>query len=226
MILRDRVAIESLSEFLRYLAAHEQDETGLPALTDLSHELGLSVASLREQLEVARALGLVDVRPRTGIRRLPYSFLPAVRQSLGYAMARKEDSFGAFADLRKHVEAAYWYEAVKKLTDEDRARLQSLMARAWTKLKGSPVQIPHDEHKQLHLTIYGRLDNPFVSGILEAYWEAYEAIGLNVFTDYKYLQEVWQYHQQMVDAICTENYEAGYKALLDHTDLIYHRPAL
>ena len=56
--------------------------------------------------------------------------------------------------------------------------------------------------------------------------EAYEAIGLNVFTDYKYLQGVWQYHQQMVDAICTQNYEAGYKALLEHTDLIYHRPEI
>ncbi len=223
MILRDRLAVESLSEFLRYLAAHEQDGNGLPALADLSRELGISVASLREQLEVARALGLVDVRPRTGIRRLPYSFLPAVRQSVSYAMALDENSFGSFADLRKHVEAAYWHEAVKKLTDEDQSLLQSLMARAWNKLNGSPVQIPHDEHKQLHLTIYGRLNNPFVSGILEAYWEAYEAIGLNVFTDYKYLQEVWQYHQQMVDAICSKDYDAGYRALLEHTDLIYHR---
>lgn len=224
MILRDRVATENLSEFLRYLAAHQQDETGLPALTDLSRELGISVASLREQLEVARALGLVDVRPRTGIRRLPYSFLPAVRQSLGYTMALDETSFEAFADLRKHVEAAYWHEAVKQLTAEDHAHLQSLMERAWNKLNGPSIQIPHDEHKQFHLTIYKRLNNPFVSGILEAYWEAYEAIGLNVFTDYKYLQEVWRYHQQMVDAICRKDYETGYKALLDHTDLIYHRP--
>jgi DNA-binding FadR family transcriptional regulator len=167
----------------------------------------------------------VDVRPRTGIRRLPYAFLPAVRQSLGYAMALDEDSFEAFADLRKHVEASYWHEAVKQLTADDQARLQSLMERAWSKLNGSPVQIPHDEHKQLHLAIYARLNNPFVSGILEAYWGAYEAVGLNVFTDYKYLQEVWRYHQQMVDAICCKDYEAGYKALLDHTDLIYQRPA-
>src|SRR5258705_13461067 len=141
MNVRDRIAPESLSEFLRYLAAHQQDETSLPALTDLSRELGISVASLREQLEVARALGLVDVRPRTGIRRLPYSFLPAVRQSLGYAMALDENSFGAFADLRKHVEAAYWHEAVKKLTADDQSRLRSLMERAWSKLNGSPVQI-------------------------------------------------------------------------------------
>ena len=224
MILRDRIAPESLSEFLRYLAAHQQDETGLPALTNLSRELGISVASLREQLEVARALGLVEVRPRTGIRRLPYSFLPAVRQSLGYAMSLDENSFEAFADLRKHVESAYWREAAQQLTADDRSDLQSLMERAWNKLNGVSIQIPHEEHKQLHLTIYGRLNNPFVSGILEAYWQAYEAIGLNIFTDYKYLQEVWQYHQQMVDAICAKDYEAGYRALLDHTDLIYRRP--
>lgn len=224
-MLRDRISTESLSEFLRYLAAHQQDETGLPALADLSRQLGISVASLREQLEVARALGFVEVRPRTGIRRLPYSFLPSVRQSLGYAMSLDEKNFEAFADLRKNVEAVYWHEAVQQLTDEDCSYLQTLMERAWNKLNGAAIQIPHDEHKQLHLTIYKRLNNPFVSGILEAYWEAYEAIGLNVFTDYQYLQEVWRYHQVMVDSVCARDYEAGYRALLDHTDLLYHRPA-
>ncbi len=220
-------SLENLSEFMRYLAAHPAEEN-LPALTSLSTELGVSVASLREQLEVARALGLVDVRPRTGIRRLPYTFLPAVRKSLGYGMALDEANFQLFADLRKHVEAAYWHEAVGKLTEEDHARLQSLIERAWTKLDGRPVQIPHDEHKQLHLTIYCRLGNPFVSGILEAYWEAYEAIGLNVFTDYAYLREVWDYHQRMVDSICSGNYEPGYQALIEHADLLAdlldHRP--
>lgn len=225
MILRDRVTTESLSEFLRYLAAHQQEESGLPALTDLSRELGISVASLREQLEVARALGLVEVRPRTGIRRLPYSFLPAVRQSLAYAMSLDPSNFEAFADLRKNVEAAYWKEAAQKLTSADYDKLKALLENAWRKLNGASIQIPHEEHKQLHLMIYSRLDNPFVRGILEAYWEAYEAIGLNVFTDYNYLQEVWRYHQRMVDAICEQNYEAGYQVMLDHTDLLYHRPA-
>ena len=56
-------------------------------------------------------------------------------------MALDENSFGAFADLRKHVEAAYWHEAVKKLTADDQSRLRSLMERAWSKLNGSPVQI-------------------------------------------------------------------------------------
>ncbi|NCP88260.1 MAG: hypothetical protein CO094_09725 [Anaerolineae bacterium CG_4_9_14_3_um_filter_57_17] len=218
-MLRERIP-DSLSEFVRYLAAHPEAEASLPALTELSQELGISVAGLREQLEVARALGLVDVRPRTGIKRLPYTFLPAVRLSLGYAMALDPNQFQAFADLRKHVEMAYWHEAAAKLTDEDRSQLKSLLQKAWSKLDGRPVQIPHEEHKQLHLLIYSRLENSFVSGILEAYWDAYEAIGLNVFTDYNHLRGVWQYHQQMVDAICSGDFDAGYRALIEHADML------
>ena len=54
MMLKERIPPE-LSEFLRYLATHEEVEHGLPTLKNLSVELGVSVASLREQLEVARA---------------------------------------------------------------------------------------------------------------------------------------------------------------------------
>jgi DNA-binding FadR family transcriptional regulator len=214
-----------LSEFMRYLAAQQVNGSGaLPSLNQLSNELGISVSALREQLEVARALGFVEVRPHTGTRRLEYQFLPALRQTVGYAMALDVGYFEQFADLRKHIESAYWFEAVQLLTNEDHERLKNIITRAWSRLRGSPVQIPHEEHKQLHLTIFSRLENPFVHDLLKAYWEAYEAVGLNLYTDYNYLQEVWRYHQSMVDSICAGDFEAGYRALLDHTDLIHHRP--
>jgi len=223
MIIRERVAPD-LSEFLRYLAVHEEAENKLPSLSDLSRELGVSVASLREQLEVARALGLVEVRPRLGTRRRAYSFTPAVRQSLRYALALNDEHFRKYSELRNHVEFAFWYEAVKKLTSEDKAQLRTIVARAWEKLRRAQIQVPHEEHRNLHLLVYSRLENPFVTGILEAYWDAYESVGLNVFTGgYDYLQEVWKYHERMVEAICNGNFEAGYEALVKHTDLLYHR---
>jgi DNA-binding FadR family transcriptional regulator len=223
MITRERISPD-LSEFLRYLALHEEAQNKLPSLSDLSRELGLSVASLREQLEVARALGLVEVRPRLGTRRRAYSFTPAVRQSLRYALALNDEHFRKYSELRNHVEFAFWYEAVEKLTSDDKAELRMIIARAWEKLSRAQIQVPHEEHRNLHLLVYSRLDNPFVTGILEAYWDAYESVGLNVFTGgYDYLQEVWQYHEQMVEAICNGNFEAGYEALVKHTDLLYHR---
>ncbi len=192
----------------------------MPSLSQLSGELGISVASLREQLEVAKALGLVEIRPRTGIRRLPYSFFPAVRQSLFCGMKLDRANFTRFADLRIHIEEAYWEEAVRKLTAEDLERLQSLLASAWEKLHGEPIQIPHAEHRELHLSIYRRLENPFVLGLLEAYWDAYESVGLNLYADYRYLEQVWTYHQLMVDSIVAGDYSAGYQALVEHQHLL------
>jgi DNA-binding FadR family transcriptional regulator len=224
-MLSERITSEALSEFMRYLAHHE-DGNGqrLPALNELSRELGVSIASLREQLEVARALGLVEVRPRTGTKRLPYSFTPAVRQSLRYALILSNENFRKYSELRNHIEGVYWFEAVQLLTEDDKRELQNLLLHAQEKLNGNPIQIPHEEHRKLHLVIYQRLENPFVTGLLEAYWDAYEAVGLNVFTGgLSYLEEVWGYHAQMIEAICNNDYEAGYQALIQHTDLLYHR---
>lgn len=223
-MLSERIS-PNISEFLRYLASHPEADDKLPSLNDLSRELNISLASLREQLEVARALGFVEVRQKTGTRRLTYSFTPAIRQSLGYALALNADHFRKFAEMRNHLEAAYWHEAVKLLTEEDKAGLNLLITRAWEKLGGTPVQVPHEEHRKLHLSIFKKLDNPFVIGVLEAYWEAYEAVGLNVFAgSYEYLQEVWRYHQVMVESIGNGKFEVGYEALVRHTDLLYHRP--
>ncbi|MEN8172581.1 MAG: FCD domain-containing protein, partial [Chloroflexota bacterium] len=203
---------------------HNPDQTQLPSMNTLSDELDLSVARLREQIEVAKALGYIDVRPRTGIRRLPYTFTPAVWQSLSYALVISGGAFEAFSDLRRNVEMAYWEQAASLLEKEDHSILNALMQSAWDKLKGTPIRIPHKEHRELHLMIFSRLENPFVFGILEAYWEAYEAIGLGVYADYDYLKDVWNYHQKMVDAICAGDFAAGYEALIEHVDLLYHRP--
>jgi len=222
-MLREKNRSVQLSEFLRYLATQAKDDDRLPALAELSHELGVSVASLREQLEVARALGVVEVRPKTGIRKQRYSFSPAVRQSLYYAALDDIKYFNQFSEYRSHIETAYWYEAVSLLTTEDHDRLSHLVKSAQEKLSGVPVQIPHYEHRELHLSIFRRLNNPFVMGTLEAYWDLYEATGLDVYTDLRYLNQVWQYHQKMVDALRVGNFASGFEALKEHFDLIYQR---
>lgn len=213
-----------LSEFLHYLANNNCDGERLPALPEIGKQLKMSTATLREQLEVARSLGLVDVKPRTGIRRLPYRFTPAVLSSLSYATAIDNGNyFRYFSDFRNHIESAYWFQAVSLLSEQDFDHLRSLITQAFEKLNGNPIQIPHLEHRELHLSIYRRLNNPFVLGILEAYWETYEAVGLNLYTDLSYLHKVWAYHHQMVEAICTRQAETGYQALIAHTDLLFER---
>ena len=217
--------LKNLSGFLKYLASLKNDDgERIPALDELSKDLGINRASLREQVAVARALGLVAVKPRTGTRRLAYTFTPALQQSLGYAILQDRASFEKYSNLRTHVESAYFCEAVQALSPEDIQQLEILVYHAWEKLRGDPAQIPHQEHRDMHLLMYKRLDNIFVTGILEAYWAAYEAIELNIFTDYKYLTKVWQYHSDIVQAIKAGDFNAAHKRLLEHTELISARP--
>ena len=168
-MMRPNNLTNQLSRFLAYLAgkAANGDES-LPSLNDLSEELDMSVSTLREELQVARAMGLVEVKPRTGIKCLPYHFTPAVLKSLAYAVSVEKQNFRQFSDLRSHIEASYWYQAVSSLLPDDIQALNKIIKLANKKLNADPIQIPHDEHRQLHLTIYSRLENPFVQGILES----------------------------------------------------------
>ena len=217
-------ARESKFDFLQYLVEQSVEwgkvSDSVPSLKELSRQYGVSITSLREQLSVARAFGFVEARPHVGIRRLPYSFTPAIQTSLSYAIALDRRYFDYFSDLRRHIEANYWFEAVSRLTDEDKDELQKLVNRAWEKLEGNPIRRPHIEHRELHIIIYGRLENPFVSGILEAYWDAYEKVGLSRYTDLEYLKNVWRYHKEIVGAICSGDFDGGYQLLLEHMELI------
>jgi DNA-binding FadR family transcriptional regulator len=209
------------SDLFRYLIDRSLVEGDrLPALTELSDELEVSVSKLREQLELARHLGIVSVRPRLGIRREKYDFHPAVSTSMLFGLTTGEASFEQASELRKTIETSMWSEAVLRLNDEDKVELDNIIKKAWSKLRGHPIHIPNGEHRSLHLKIFSRLDNPFVQGILKAYWDAYEAIELTRFADYQYWLDVWTYHEQIVTAICTEDFENGRNILLEHFELL------
>ncbi len=214
---------EQLITLYSYLCQQAAEKGKIPSITEMSDELSISVATLREQLEVTRALGIIESRPRKGIRLLPYSFKPAVVQSVSYAVAVDDSNFQHYSDLRIQIENAYWYRAVSLLEEQDHKVLVDILDKADKKLTGDPVQIPHLEHRNLHLTIYKRLANPFVTGILEAYWDLYESIGLAVYTDLNYLSRVWSYHRRMVDSITSGEYWLGQKVLMEHMDLLYKR---
>lgn len=209
------------SEFLRYLLKQGcTPGTRLPSLGEISNEIGISTGKLREQFEVARVLGLVEASPRRGIRCLPYNFTPAVRLGLMAALALDAGAFRAYSTLRIHLETAFWNEAVALLADEDKVELRRLVEAAQAKLNTERIQIPYPEHRAFHLAIYRRLENPFVLGLLEAYWDAYEAVELNTYADYAYLQEVWSYHERIADALLAGDPELGKELLVQHMQLI------
>ena len=212
------------SDFIRYLLIHGcKPGTRLPSLSQISDELEISVGKLREQMEVARVLGLIEARPRRGIECNEYRFHPAVFQSLIFALSLDRSLFSAYSTLRCQLEIAFWEEAVQTLIETDKVELVQLVASAWTKLQQERIEIPHAEHRAFHLTIFRRLDNPFVLGLLEAYWDAYEAVDLNTYADYSYLTAVWQYHAEIANAIAVDNFAEAKRLHQAHMQLLNTR---
>ena len=161
------------SDFLNYIIRQGyQPGDRLPSIQDLTADtrLDMSANKVREQLEVARQMGWVEVRSKRGTRVKDYAFTPAVRLSALYAMACGE-RFEDFASLRNHVESAYWNEACALLTETDLNIMQGCIDSANQKLDSPPIHIPNPEHRLFHLTVFKNLDNTFVLGILEAYWD-------------------------------------------------------
>jgi DNA-binding FadR family transcriptional regulator len=212
------------SDLLRYIVEHQvQPGERLPTINELGDELGVSVSKIREELEVARALGMVQVKPRTGTLVQEFNFGPAATLSVLYALGLNRAYFRDFSRLRNNVELSFWHDAVSHLTVEDIAFLRQLVARAHDKLNHHPIEVPFDEHRDLHLTFFKRLENPFVQGLLEAYWAAYKAFGLELYAELSYHHEVWDYHERMVECVAQKDFDGGLQALKDHMALLRHR---
>jgi DNA-binding FadR family transcriptional regulator len=167
----------------------------------------------------------VEASPRRGIVRTEYSFLPAVRLSLLAALAINPAHFDAFSGLRAHLETAYWDEAVALLTEEDlRHAARAGGGGAWQKLSEPRIQIPYQEHRELHLTIYRRLDNPFVVGLLEAYWDCVRSGRVEHIRRLRLsARSMALSRADRGDAICRGEVAEGKRLLIEHMQLLSAR---
>ncbi|PJF41384.1 MAG: FadR family transcriptional regulator [Chloroflexi bacterium] len=216
-------------DLLNYIIANElRPGDRIPAISELTDpkHLGISTSKVREQLEVARALGMVEVRSKIGTRLKEYDFACGVRLSLLYAVGLDFKNFEMFTALRNHIEVAFWNEACELLTDVEKAEMRQAVEAAREKLTASRIRIPNIEHRTFHLTVFKQLDNPFVTGLLKAYWDAYNAVELNRYADYSYLTEVWDYHEQILDEICIGDYDTAKATFIKHTQLLRHQPIM
>lgn len=206
------------------LQAVEGDElTKLPPIGDLARALKVSRGKLREELIAAQACGVIEMRPGDGTYVRPFDFYTAIRTPILYSIACDRANFDRFYRLRGRLEIAFWDEAVPGLGQEDYRQLYRILERAERKLKSAPVEIPHQEHRTLHLTLFGRLDNEFVLGLLRAYWDGYEAAGLHRYFDLGYFERMWSWHRAMVDAIVASQYARGKEILIQHFTLLDNR---
>ncbi len=205
------------------LTGRGDDRVKLPPMGDLAKELGVSRGKVREELIAAQAYGVVEMRPGDGTYVNAFDFHAAIRPAVVYSIACDAESFNHFRKLRAHLEVAFWDEATRALDEADHAQLEQIVERAQRKLESKPIQIPHEEHRELHLHIFSKLGNPFVEGLLKAYWDAYEAVELHLYFDISYYEKMWTSHRALVDALKLNQLRKGKEVLARHFTILESR---
>ena len=90
------------SKFLHYLIENNiQPGENLPPINNIAKELEMSPGKVRENLEVARQLGFVSVKPRVGIVRQPLRFAPSILQTMLFGLGTGEVEFSQLSQLRQ-----------------------------------------------------------------------------------------------------------------------------
>jgi DNA-binding FadR family transcriptional regulator len=201
----------------------EGEEVKLPPMDELAAEMGISRGKLREEMVVAQAYGAVEMRPGDGTYVRPFDFYTAIRTLVLYGIAYDWKNFDHLYRLRVQLEITFWQEAVQNLTPGDHEELQRILEQSEQKLKGVPVEIPHKGHRDFHLLIFRRLDNKFVQGLLRAYWDAYEAVGLHRYFDLSYYEKMWSSHRAIAETIMAGQYGKGQEILAQHFTLLENR---
>ena len=118
--MKQNIFSEKQAIFIDYLLKYSlEKKVNLPSINQIGKDLGLSTPCIREQIELARNLGLIQIQPRRGITILPYKFTPAVAKSLYYAIKSNSDYFNQFSLLRNQLEKSFFTEAVNLLNKKD-----------------------------------------------------------------------------------------------------------
>jgi DNA-binding FadR family transcriptional regulator len=205
------------------LAGHTTDPARLPSLGQLAKELGVSRGKLREDMIAAQAYGIIEMRPGDGTYTRPFDFYAAIRPLVLYSIAYDRQNFDRFYRLRAQIEVAFWEKAVSGLGQAELDKLEHVLECAQSKLHGHPIEIPHVEHRDFHVQIYSQMDNPYAQGLIKAYWDAYEAVGLHRYFELSYYEQMWSSHRAMVRAIQSGRIQEGKEVLIKHFTLLEDR---
>jgi GntR family transcriptional regulator, galactonate operon transcriptional repressor len=148
----------------------------LPTEMELSQQLDVSRNVLREAVKVLVSKGLIEVRPKIGMRIRPRRewsvFDPDVLSWL-LEVGPDEKFFDDLTDIRTIVETAAAERAAERATDDDIAELERCCERMAATVDDNAAHIAADV--EFHAAIIAACHNELLTQINAIYWPALQA---------------------------------------------------
>lgn len=218
---RDELSGSIQESVKRYIIDHHlKPGDAMPAESELSRQLGISRASLREGMKVLQTLGIIETRHGAGTFVGTYS-LTTLRDGLAFRI-RVEQQQGVpvtqdmldLLDLRETLEGALVMRlADGTITDEQIAGLRDLCDQMDAAAERG------DAYKLLdwrfHKALYEPFGNRFTLQFIEALFGVFQEVREEVAPRER-LIEIAKQHREIVDALAAGNGPAAAEAMSRH----------
>ncbi|WP_018382351.1 FadR/GntR family transcriptional regulator [Wenjunlia vitaminophila] len=210
---------------IKRLIIDENLEPGapLPTEVELVQRLGVSRNSVREALKALQAVGIVEVRHGFGTFVGSMSLEPFVealtfRTVLGQRQGRQ--SLLELLELREAVEAGLVRRVVGRIPEDDLTRLRHLVGVMRQDAESPEGHARTD--REFHVTLYQALDNPLLSEVLDAFWDALHQVSGDLAQPHR-PSETWREHQEILKAVRAGDASRAEDAVRRHFDDIRAR---
>jgi GntR family galactonate operon transcriptional repressor len=190
------------------------DQPVLPTEMELSQELSVSRNVVREAAKVLASKGLIEIRPKTGMRirkRSDWNLFDPDMLAWQFELGPDEKFFRDLYDLRSVVEPAAAERAALRATDVEVAEIER-----WYLRMAESVD-DHDAHTaadaQFHATIIAACHNEFLQQINKTYSLALQwSFRLTAQIPHGRINTL-QFHQAILDAIRSRDHNAARSAM-------------
>ncbi|MEC4015184.1 FadR/GntR family transcriptional regulator [Streptomyces sp. H27-D2] len=189
----------------------------LPTETELMELLGVSRNSVREALKALQAMGIVEIRHGFGTYVGPMSMAPMIEGLTFRTVAghyRGEDSLLQLLELREAVETGLISRLVGRAPEADPAELDALVERMTQEAAAGAVRAETD--RAFHAALYRGLDNPLLSEVLEAFWDAFHRVRTDLADVHQDPKITCSQHREILAAVRSGDAVRAEQAIRDH----------
>ena len=201
------IEVEYVKDAIRSGKYHYGDK--LPSEAELADELGVGRSSLREGMNILRAVGLVETRRGDGSyidNKTEENFIEVLGLKSGSTSTE-------FLILRKVLEVGAISLACPQISEADIDHLQELTD---ILVPGTSTERCVEADREFHTTIMKVLGNQFIIALNNMIYLNRMDTVLMILTDSSILDDTRSAHQSIVDALRSRDTQACIKAMTMH----------
>ncbi len=194
----------------------------LPPETELARQLGVSRNSVREAVKALESTGILESRRGSGVFVREFSFEPLL-DNLPYGLMVDVHDVAELLEIRRILELAKIGDAIERLTDEQLATFDALLAEMQKKAE-TGKSFP-SEDRRFHQLLFQNLGNRMLLKLIDVFWLALSHAARSLYgVDPKPLI-TYRNHAAIVEALAAGDASAAQAALDVHYDDIRDRLA-